>query len=110
MARSGRQMIKAAEDAGETVSDAISTRIAALQGEVSALTKAVGDYGGHELNELQHNAAALAKDMQRHGKHMVRQVEREARAAGRAVQENPVPVVVALGAIALMAALVFRRD
>lgn len=110
MANSTKQVIEAAEDMGHGASEAVSKRIAALQKEVTALTKAVGDYGGHELRELQHNAAVLARDVQRQGKQVVRQVERQAGAATRAVQENPLPVIVALGALALMAAMVFRRD
>ena len=41
---------------------------------------------------------------------MAWQVNRQASVAGKAIQENPVPVIVALGTIALISALIFSRD
>ena len=48
--------------------------------------------------------------MRKGGELVARQVGRNAGRAGKAVQENPVPVIVALGTIALISALIFRRD
>jgi hypothetical protein len=44
------------------------------------------------------------------GAAVARQVSKQASVAGRAVQDNPVPVIVALGTIALLSALIFGRD
>lgn len=110
MATSAKRALKSAENAGDSVSDALLDQIAALRKEIAAISEAVGDYGGHSLSDLQHGAAALAKEV-RHGSALVaRQVNRQAGVAGKAIQENPVPVIVVLGTIALLSALIFTRD
>ena len=67
-------------------------------------------YGSHALDDLQHNAQALAHEVRQQSRVVARQVGRQANIAGRAVQENPVPAVVVLGTIALLATLLFTRD
>ena len=110
MATSAKRALKSVENAGDSVSDALLDQIAVLRKEIAAISEAVGDYGGHSLSDLQHGAAALAKEV-RHGSALVaRQVNRQAGVAGKAIQENPVPVIVVLGTIALLSALIFTRD
>jgi hypothetical protein len=110
MATAAKRALKSVENAGESASDALLDQIAALRREIAAISEAVGDYGGHSLGDLQHGALALAKEV-RHGSAVVaRQVNRQAGAAGKAIQENPVPVIVVLGTIALLSALIFTRD
>lgn len=110
MATSAKRAVKTVEDAGESMSDALFEQIAALRKEIAAISGAVSDYGGHHLDDVQHNAVALAREVRHQGAAVARQVSKQASVAGRAVQDNPVPVIVALGTIALLSALIFARD
>jgi ElaB/YqjD/DUF883 family membrane-anchored ribosome-binding protein len=110
MATSTKKTIKTIENAGETVSDALSEQIAALRSEIASISEAVQDYGGHALSDVQHNAVALAREVRQQGAVVARQANRQAQAAGKVVQENPVPVLVVLGTIALLSALILKRD
>lgn len=110
MATSARRTIKQIEEAGDDISDNLVQQIAALRKEISTIADAVGDYGGHRFHDVQHNAVALANEVRHQGTAVAKQVSRQAGVASRAVQENPVPVIIALGTIALISALVFRRD
>lgn len=90
--------------------DNLSGQIALLRKELESVRSAVGHYGGDTLGDVQHNALALAREL-RHGSKVVAQnFSRQAGVAGKVVQENPVPVVVALGTLALLSTLLFRRD
>ena len=110
MATTAKRSIKAVEDAGDGVSTALLDQIAALRKEIAAIAEAVSDYGGHSLSGVQHNAVALAREVRHQGAVVARQVNRQAGAAGKAIQENPIPVIVVLGTIALLSALIFTRD
>jgi|SRR5215217_2848224 len=110
MATAAKRTLKTIEDTGDSVSDALFDQLATLRKEISAISEAVGDYSGHTLNDVQHNAVALAKEVRHQGAVVARQVNRQASVAGKAIQENPVPVIVALGTIALISALIFTRD
>ena len=110
MATSAKRALKTAEDTSDTVSDALLEQVAALRREIASISEAVSDYGGHALDEVQHNAVALARELRHQGTVVARQVNRQASVAGKVVQENPVPVIVVLGTIALLSALIFRRD
>jgi ElaB/YqjD/DUF883 family membrane-anchored ribosome-binding protein len=110
MATSAKKAIKTVEDAGESVSDALFDQIAALRKEIASISEAVSDYGCHALSDVQHNAVALAKEVRHQGAVVAREANKQAHAAGKVVQENPVPVIVVLGTIALLSALLFKRD
>lgn len=110
MATAAKRTIKTVENAGEGISDALLDQIAALRKEIASISDAVGEYGGHALSDVQHNAVALAKEVRQQGALVGREVNRQAHVAGKVVQENPVPVLVVLGTIALLSTLLFRRD
>lgn len=110
MASAAKRTIKTIEDTSENVSDALFNQLAALRKEIAAVSDAVGDYSGGQLGGVQHNALALAKEVRHQGDVVARQVGRQASVVGKAVQNNPVPVIVALGTIALLSALLFSRD
>lgn len=110
MATAARRTVKTVEDASDGVSDALFDQIAALRKEIASISEAVGDYGGHAMGDVQHNAVALAKEVRHQGAVVAREANRQAHAAGKVVQENPVPVIVILGTIALLSTLLFRRD
>lgn len=110
MATSARRAIKQIEEAGDDISDNLFRQVAALRKEIATIADAVGDYGSHGLHDMQHNAVALANEVRHQGAVVAKQVGRQAGVATRAVQQNPVPVIIALGTIALISALVFRRE
>lgn len=110
MATAAKQAIKRIEDTGEDFSDGLSQQIASLRREIASISDAVSEYGGSTFDDVQHNAAALAKEVRHQGAIVARQVSRQANVASKAVQENPIPVLVALGTIALLSALIFTRD
>lgn len=110
MATAAKRAIKQVEDTSEDFSNNLSRQIAALRKEVASIADAVSDYGGHTFDDVQHNAVALAKEVRHQGAVVARQVGRQANVAGKAVQENPVPVIVTLATIALLSALFFTRD
>lgn len=110
MATSTKRAIKSVGTATDDVSEALFDQIAALRKEIASISDAVSDYSGHTLSDVQHNAVALAREVRHQGAVVARQVNRQASVAGKAIQENPVPVIVALGTIALISALIFSRD
>jgi hypothetical protein len=110
MATSAKRTLKPLEDTADSISDTLFDQIAALRKDIGAVADALSDYGSHSLGEVQHNALALAKEVRQQGAAVARQVNRQASMAGKAIHDNPVPVVVVLGTIALLSALIFRRE
>ena len=110
MAIAAKRALRQAEETGEEMIDNLSRQIAALRKEIASISDAVSDYSGPTFDDFQHNAAAIAKEVRQQGQVVARQVSRQATHASKAVQENPVPVLVALGTIALISALIFTRD
>lgn len=110
MATAAKRAIKRAENTSEDISDHLSQQISALRKEIASIADAVSEYGGHTFDDVQHNALALAKEVRHQGASVARQVGRQANVATKAVQENPVPVIVTLATIALLSALIFSRD
>lgn len=110
MATAAKRTIKQLEDAGDDLSSNVSDQIASLRKEIASIAEAVSDYSGHTFDDVQHNAVALAKEVRHQGAAVAKQVSRQATVATKAVQENPLPVIIALGTIALISALIFTRD
>ena len=110
MATAAKRTLKTVEDASDSVTEALFDQIAVLRKEIATISEAVGDYGGHRFSDAQHNAVALAKEVRHQGAVVARQVNRQAGVAGKAIQDNPIPVIVVLGTIALVSALIFTRD
>ncbi|MBS3848590.1 hypothetical protein PSC71_14165 [Devosia sp. J2-20] len=109
MATATSRALQKAENTGEAISDNLTHQIAALRKQVDQLSHSVHSYSDHSMSDLQHNAVAIAREVQHQGRAVARQVSKQANATGEAVRENPVPVVLALGTIALLSALVFTR-
>lgn len=106
MASSIRRAIRPIENSGADIAE----QVLALREEISSLADAVARYSGHSANDLGHNALELASQVSHQGAVAARNIGRQANAAGRVVRDNPVPALVALGTVALIAALVFTRD
>jgi hypothetical protein len=105
-ARAARQ----AEALSEEAFDKLSRQINLLRKELASVSASVDDYGGNTLESVQHSALAIAREVGHGSKDIARQVSHQAKRAGKAVQSDPLPVVVALGTIALLSALLFSRD
>lgn len=110
MARSAQRAIKHIEAAGDDISDEIFTQLASLRKEIASIADSASKYSGNRFDDVQHNALALADDFRHQGEKVARQVGKQARIATKAAQDNPVPLVVALGAIALASIWIFSRD
>lgn len=110
MARSTKRAVSAFQHGSEDVVDTLTASLNALRSEIASISEAVNDYSGHRFNDLQHGATALVKEVQHQLPVVARQVSRQATAATRAVRNDPLPTIVVLGTIALVSALVFRRD
>lgn len=110
MARSAQRAIRHIEAAGDDISDEIFHQIAALRKEISSIADSANKYSNHRLEDVQHNALALAEDFRHQGAEVARRVTKQARIATKVAQDNPVPLVVALGAIALASVWIFSRD
>ena len=108
MARTGRafHMIERNRDYG---ADVLAECVARLREDVRELASALRDQGAHRYGDLQHNASALVHDLRRQLPVATEELGRQARLAGRAVQRDPVPLLVTVGTIALLSSL-FRRS
>jgi phage host-nuclease inhibitor protein Gam len=107
MAIAAKRTIKRAEDAGDNIVENLSAQIASLREEIESISDSVSKYGNTHFRDAQHNAVAVVDQVRHQGAIAARQINRQAHVAGRAVQENPIPVIVALGTIALISALIF---
>lgn len=110
MAINANRTLRAARKDGEDITHALLDQIADLRRELAEISDAVNGYGNHAFSDVQHNAVALAKEVRQQGAVALRQVNKQAHVAGKAVQDNPVPVIAVLGTIALLSALLFSRD
>lgn len=110
MAISRKRALKAVEHGSEDVMETLSASIATLRSEIASIADAVNDYSGHRFSDLQHGASAFAREVQHQLPVVAKSVSRQASAATRAVRNDPLPTIVVLGTIALVSALVFRRD
>jgi ElaB/YqjD/DUF883 family membrane-anchored ribosome-binding protein len=107
MAISAKRTIKRIEDGGDDLVDSLNAQIASLREELASISDSVSKYGNNHFKDVQHNALAVVDEVRHQGQVAARQITRQANVAGKAVQENPIPVIVALGTIALISALIF---
>ena len=110
MATGLTKTIRKVEHDGAELSDHLFDQLATLRKEIAILAESVGDYGGHALHDVQHNAAAFAREAQRQLPVVAKQVRRQAKKTGRAIQADPLPVIVILGTLALVTTLLYTRD
>jgi ElaB/YqjD/DUF883 family membrane-anchored ribosome-binding protein len=99
----------------------VGDQIALLSEDVAALARQVQRYARPRVQDAAHAASDLAGDvlhqlqpMARAAIHSAnnarRAVSHQVKATGRAVRDDPVPTVVALGTFALIASLLLRRE
>jgi phage host-nuclease inhibitor protein Gam len=107
MATTAQRSIKRIRDTGNDIENDLAEQIAALREEIASISTSVSKYSNSRLHDMQDNAVAVVDQVRHQGAVAARQIGRQANVAGRAVQENPIPVIVALGTIALISALIF---
>lgn len=102
MAVKPKNVSEMADEAGDLGKDMIEqgregleAQLASLRREIATISSAVQDLG-----EAGWEGASEVADA----------VGRQGRRAAEAVRDNPLPVVLGLATVALLAALVFRRD
>ncbi|RUT28818.1 hypothetical protein EMQ25_15630 [Arsenicitalea aurantiaca] len=80
-------------------------RLGEIRHDMAALADAVQAYGADALD----HASDFASQVSRQGGKALARAGREARRAGSAVQRDPVPAIVAIGVVALVASLLAAR-
>ena len=104
MASSNIKPIRQAEHVVEDLSEHMSDQVASLGRQIASISSSLEDMrhslNSHDLREgVGHRARAAA-----------RYVGGQANTAGQEIRDNPLQTAAALAAVALLAALVFRRD
>jgi len=87
----------------------LTRQLAHLRKELSGRVAPARKAGSHALHDAQHQAAELAQDLGEYGSHAAHLLGRQARQAGKAIKNDPVPLVVALGTFVLLSSLFARR-
>ena len=107
MATTAQRSIKRLRDTGRDVEHDLAEQIDALREEIASISNSVRKYSNSHLHDFGDNAVAVVDQVRHQGAVAARQISRQANVAGKVVQENPIPVIVALGTIALISALIF---
>lgn len=107
MANTAQRSIKRINDTRDDIQNDLADQIASLREEIASISESVSKYSNRRLHDMGDNAVAVVDQVRHQGAVAARQIGRQANVAGRAVQENPIPVIVALGTIALISALIF---
>jgi len=94
---------QAAEHALEDASEHMNSQIAALRRQIAAVSSSLED-----MRESMH-ADELRDEVRHRAREAARYVGQQANTAGHVIRENPLQTAAALAAVALLAALVFRR-
>lgn len=93
-----------ADDIDDGVDD-IEGRVESLSEEIAVLARQIERFAGHRLDDVRDLAAEVGSA----GTVAVRRAGRQTAAAARAVREDPLPTVIALGVLALLATFVVSR-
>ena len=95
---------KVADDLDDKTEE-LEERITSLGDEISVLAHQIERFAGHRLDDVRE----MASDLGEAGTVAVRRAGRQTVAAARAVRDDPLPTVVALGIVALLATFVMTR-
>jgi ElaB/YqjD/DUF883 family membrane-anchored ribosome-binding protein len=109
MAHFADRTLRLLNERGHDLPDRLGRQLASLQDAISTIARNLGDAGGKRLGEAQHEAEALADSAREHLPVLARQVANKAGRATRALRDDPVPAMVMVGTIALLASLIFRE-
>lgn len=88
----------------------VGDQVASLSHDVSTLARQVRRYATPRVQDAAHSASDFAGDVIHQLEPLARDVAHRAKAAGRAVRNDPVPAVIALGTFALLATLLLSAS
>lgn len=104
MATSNIKPIRQAEHAVEDVSEHMSNQIASLRRQIASVSSSL-----EEMRDSV-NARHIRDEVSHRARDAARFVGHRANEAGHVIRDNPLQTAAALTAVALLAALVFRRN
>lgn len=84
-------------------------QIRALRREIDKLTRSTSSHGHDFAEDFGHNASEFIDDALHHGRAAAHQITRQAASATRAVSRDPLPLIVAVGTVALVATILMHR-
>lgn len=87
----------------------LASQIRTLQKEIDKLARRARHEGHDLIEEFGDGASDLFDEAVDFGRHAARNVSKQAIAAGKVVQRDPVPVLIAVGTVALVASLLLSR-
>jgi len=91
------------------LADDLEDQVERLRHEVSAMRKVIAKQGARGLSAGQEHASELYDDLHERLAELAPQIRRQARVAGRAVRDNPAPVIVGAIVVGLLATLLLSR-
>lgn len=89
--------------------DDLEGQVERLRHDVAAMRKTIAAQGARGYSAGQEQASELYDELSERLAELVPQVRRHARVAGRAVRDNPAPVVVGAVVVGLLAAFLLSR-
>jgi hypothetical protein len=87
----------------------LQRQIEGLRNDIAALSGDAAYQGHHALDDLGHHAAELLDEAGKQGRVVANRLSRQLASTGKAVQRDPLPVVVAIGTLVLVSSLLMRR-
>jgi len=110
MARQPSQALKSLHHTADDLGEDLTHRLAQLSREIEKISAVVQDYSDDHFADARRTAAYTARQVGRQSRYLARQVGHQAQVAGKAVQDNPLPVVAALAVVGVLALAIFNRE
>jgi len=105
-----RHAFRRIEHRSEDVAERLSEHLSVLRKEIGALAAALGANSGKQLRSVRKDANSLAHDAQAQLPLIAARVQHRALGAGHALRKDPMPAMVMVGTVALLASLLVRKD
>jgi hypothetical protein len=85
-------------------------QVSSLRRQIDGLSREASRTGRHAASDLGDSASELFDDAWEHGRDAAQQIARQAAHVGTAVRKDPVPTLVAVGTLALVASILLARS
>jgi len=108
MAHSHTRLRTLRQGGSDTYRD-LQHRLESLSADLARLSGDAATHGHHALDEVGHHAGELLDDAVKQGRVAAARFSRQMVSTGKAVQRDPVPVLVAIGTLVLVSSLLMRR-
>jgi phage host-nuclease inhibitor protein Gam len=103
--RAAARLRTAAVDAATDVEDELEEQVASLSDQLARLAQQVEQFAEERYGDARELVASVGDA----GAALASRARRQTRVAARAVREDPLPTVVAVGVLALLAAIIIGR-